>query len=196
MNGGRGEYIRLAFHYGGIPFEDHRIKREEWAALKPHAVWGTLPTLEVPGHGSLGQSGAILRYVGKQANLYPKDDFEAASVDDILDASDDIGTKLSPSLHEKDENKKKEMREALLKDALPTLFGNLDKVVGRSKGKFSVGDHLTIADLKLFVTLNWLKGGTLDHIPKEWVDQYPHLKRVHDAVSAEPKIKEYYASRK
>jgi len=195
MNGGRGEYIRLAFHHGGVKFEDNRIKYADWPALKPAAVWGSVPTLEVPGKGTLGQSGAILRYVGKQTNLYPKDDFEAALVDDILDACEDVGAKVGPTMQEKDDAKKKEAREALLKDSLPTIFGNLNKAVG-TKGKFVLGDHLTIADLKLFVIVNWFSGGTLDHIPKDWVDQFTNLKRVHSAVAEDPKIKEYYASRK
>ena len=31
----RGEIIRILLHYGGLQFEDKKIKREEWPEFKP-----------------------------------------------------------------------------------------------------------------------------------------------------------------
>jgi len=197
MDGGRGEYTRLAFHYGGIAFTDDRVRREDWPGRKLNCVWGTVPTLEVTGKGTLGQSNAILRYVGKLTNLYPKDDFDAARVDDLLDASEDIALKLTPTLFEKDEAKKKQDRENLISSSgdLTKIFGNLEKIAAAHNSKYAVGDHPTVADLKIYVIVNWFKSGKLDHIPTDWVDQFTHIIKVHKAVGELPKIKEYYASR-
>jgi len=46
--------------------------------------WGTLPVLKVNGN-VLAQSGAILRYLGKQFNLAGEDVFEAAKCDEMID---------------------------------------------------------------------------------------------------------------
>jgi len=198
MDAGRGEYTRLAFHYGGIAFTDDRIKFPDWPNRKPNCVWGTVPTLEVTGKGTIGQSNNILRYVGRLVNLYPKDDFDAARVDDILDGTEDIILKLTPSLVEKDEEKKKQMRESLIATAtgdLTKLWGNLEKTLAVHKSKYAVGDHPTVADLKIFTLVRWFKSGKLDHIPKEWIDQFTHVVQIFAAVNELPKIKEYYASR-
>ena len=104
--GGRAESIRLAFCYGGIEFEDYRVPREEWPKAKPSAPWGTIPFLDV-SEGRIGQSAAILRYVGRKAGLYPKDDFDAARVDDIGDGIEDIIKKIAPGVSEPDPEKKK-----------------------------------------------------------------------------------------
>ena len=38
----------------------------------------------------IGESNAILRYVGRCCGLYPKDLLEALKVDEILDATEDL----------------------------------------------------------------------------------------------------------
>ena len=35
---GRAELPRLMFHAAGVPFEDHRIERKDWAAHKLSAL--------------------------------------------------------------------------------------------------------------------------------------------------------------
>ncbi|HEY6463202.1 MAG TPA: glutathione S-transferase N-terminal domain-containing protein, partial [Polyangiaceae bacterium] len=74
----RGEECRLALHVAGVDFEDNRLERAAWAALKPSTPFGSLPLFDVPGHPTLAQSNAILVYVGRCWGLHPKDDFEAA----------------------------------------------------------------------------------------------------------------------
>ena len=41
----RGEIIRILLHYGGLQFEDKKIKREEWPEFKPSKSIG-LPNLK------------------------------------------------------------------------------------------------------------------------------------------------------
>jgi glutathione S-transferase len=48
-----------------------------------------MPILEVDGQ-VIAQSNTINRYVGKLTGLYPKDDWQAALVDELMDAIEDI----------------------------------------------------------------------------------------------------------
>jgi len=56
------EKIRLAFHLGGVDFEDVRIAFPDWAALKPTTPYGQLPFVEIDDAPKMAQSGAMLRY--------------------------------------------------------------------------------------------------------------------------------------
>lgn len=75
---GAAEPARLLLNYVGAPFEDVRVKMEDWPAMKPSMLpipkqalcrnvhlemfYGVLPVLEVNGK-QLGQSFAIYRYL-------------------------------------------------------------------------------------------------------------------------------------
>lgn len=56
------EKVRLAFHLGGVDFEDVRIAFPEWPALKPTTPYGQLPFMEIDDAPKMAQSGAMLRY--------------------------------------------------------------------------------------------------------------------------------------
>ncbi len=43
----RAEPTRLAFHIGGVPFEDVRISHDAWPAMKATMPLGQVPVLEV-----------------------------------------------------------------------------------------------------------------------------------------------------
>merc|ERR1711976_895085 len=62
---GRAEGIRMTLAASGVEYEDKRITFEEWGALKPNVPFNGLPMLEADGK-QLGQSGAILRFLGKE----------------------------------------------------------------------------------------------------------------------------------
>ena len=94
----RAEVTRLALFIGDIPFNDYRVEGKEIDDLKatgllPNkqiAPFKQLPILDVDGK-IIAQTGAIARYCGKLSGLYPKDnDFEAAQIDQIIDAAQDI----------------------------------------------------------------------------------------------------------
>jgi glutathione S-transferase len=91
FDGGRGEHIRLAFHLGGVAFNDHRISFPEFKVQWKEtgkAPYGSLPVLVVGGN-HYAQSGAILRYAAKAGNagLYPADNLDALLVDQLVRSS-------------------------------------------------------------------------------------------------------------
>jgi glutathione S-transferase len=194
FDGSRGEVARLAMHVGGVAFEDRRIPRKEWPNLRDTAPFQSLPTLEVDGQ-VIAQSNTINRYVGKLAGLYPKDDWQAALVDEVMDAVEDITTRIGTTFTLEGDAKKK-AREALAEGSLLRFLQQLEARVKRGGGEWFVEKRLTVADLKCYLWIRWLKSGALDHIPADIVDKNaPLLARHMERVKNHPKIAAYYAAR-
>jgi glutathione S-transferase len=188
----RGEECRLALHIAGVDFEDVRISREEWAALKPQTPFGSLPLFEAPGHPVLAQSNAILVLIGRRHDLHPKDDFEAARHEAMMQHVEDLRAHVSPTLRIKDEVEKKKAREALAETFLPTWARFTEKnLVG--DGPFFAGAKLHVVDLKLHMAVRWFASGVVDYIPATIFSSFPKLNRIHDAVRDYPAVKAWYA---
>jgi len=188
----RGEECRLALHLAGIDFEDVRVKRADWPALKPNTPFGTMPTLEIPGRPTLAQTNAILVFIGRQHDLHPTDPFEAARHEMMMGHVEDLSHKMSPSLSLADEEKKR-AREALAATYLPAWGANAEKQLG--DGPFFAGAKINVVDLKLYGAVRWLSSGRVDHVPATLFAAYPKLNRVHDAVKDHPGVKAWYAKR-
>ncbi|CAM9421625.1 unnamed protein product [Laminaria digitata] len=191
---GPAEPVRMALAMTGQPWEDKRISFDEFAALKPGLPNGQVPILEVGGK-VLPQSGAQLRYVGKLAGLYPEDPEEAAFADAAVDSVADNHMKLAPAIQQKDQAKKMEMRQDMVRDFLPNWLGNLEKALAKAGGSYFAGDKLSIGDIAVVARLVWLKNGSLDGIPTTIVDEYPLLSALIERVNAEPNIAAYHQKR-
>lgn len=187
----RGEECRLALHVAGVAFHDNRIGFEKWAALKPSTPFGSLPTLEIEGRGTLAQSNAILAYLGRTYDLLPRDPWEAAKHEALMCAVEDLRAHVSPTMRIKDADEKKAAREALARDYLPTWGAQLEAQLGA--GPFVGGDRLGVADIKLFVVLRWFKTGVLDHIPTNVFAPFTKLDALYQAVERHEKIAGWYA---
>lgn len=186
----RGEECRLALHVAGVDFEDVRLKREEWLALKPTTPFGSVPIYEEPGKPVLAQSTAILTLIGRRHDLHPKDDFEAARHEALMQHVEDLRANVGPTLRMQDDEKKR-AREELVANYLPTWAANTEKQLG--DGPFVAGAKLNVVDLKLHMAVRWFNGGKVDHIPATIFDRFPKLTRLHDAVRDHASIKSWYA---
>ncbi|KAJ3281313.1 hypothetical protein HK104_000088 [Borealophlyctis nickersoniae] len=190
----RAEPIRLALTIAGIPFEDERIERDSWPALKPTTPFGQLPVLTIVDGGKttqLAQSDAILRYVGRLGKLYPDDPLEAARVDQLLGSQHDVGMQLSPTIREPSEPKKLEMRKALIApDSTFTLIlKSIDRIVAANGNPgYAVGKSSTIVDLVIYNFSMWLKSGMLDGIPTTYMDQFTHIAEIIKKVGGNEKV--------
>lgn len=195
FDGSRGEVARLVMRIGGIAFEDRRIGRNDWAALRDKTPYQSLPVLEVDGK-VIAQSNTINRYLGKLAGLYPKDDWQAALVDEVMDAVEDITTRIGSTFALEGEAKKK-AREALAAGSIAHFLRQLDTRLKAGGGEWFVENRLTVADLKCYLLVRWLKSGVLDHIPADIVDQHAPLLVAHlERVENYPEIAAYYAARR
>jgi glutathione S-transferase len=194
FDGSRGEAARLAMHVAGVAFEDKRIPRADWAALRDQYPFQSLPVLEVDGR-MITQSNTINRYVGKLAGLYPKDDWQAAQVDELMDAIEDITTRIGTTFALEGEAKTK-ARVSLAAGPIPRFLQQIEARLVAGGGEWFVDKRLTVADLKCFLWVRWLKSGALDHIPADIVDRRAPLLAKHlERVRNHPKIAAYYAAR-
>jgi prostaglandin-H2 D-isomerase / glutathione transferase len=195
FDGGRGEPARLALHIGGIAFEDHRIAGKDWPALRDKTPFLAMPTLEVNGK-IVSQSNSINRYVGKLTGLYPKDDWQALLCDEVMDAAEDISTRIGHTLDLSADAKKK-ARQELAAGHITRYLEQLQARLKAAGGEYFADKRLTVADLKVFMLVRWLRSGALDHIPKDLVDRVaPLLVQHFELLASQPKIAEYYKRRK
>jgi len=195
FDGGRGEPARLALHIGGIPFEDQRIAGKDWPAFRDQAPFHALPTLEVDGQ-VVSQSNSINRYVGRLSGLYPKDNWQALRCDEVMDAAEDISVEIGRTIS-LPEDAKKRARQELAAGPLTRYLQQFQARLKAAGGEYFADQRLTVADLKIFMLLRWLRSGVLDYIPKDLVDQVaPQLEKHFERVANHPKIVEYYQRRK
>lgn len=176
FNGGRAEPARLAMLIAGISFEDHRFGHTQWPEVREQTPFKAVPTLSVDGE-VFTQSNSLHRYVAKLANLYPTDPLEALRCDEVMDVVEDQTKELSASFSMPPEEKKL-AREKLVAGSLPHLLGWLNSKL-ESRGDFFADQRLTIADLKVFVSIRSLKSGQLDHIPTDLVEKCAPLLHQH-----------------
>jgi glutathione S-transferase len=195
FDGGRGEAARLALHVGGIPFEDHRIAGKDWPAFRDKMPFQAMPVLEVDGE-VFAQSNSINRYVGKVAGLYPSDTLQAFRCDEAMDAAEDISTRIANTMGLA-EDAKKAAREALAAGALTRFLEQFQSLLAAAGSEFFADHRLTVADLKVFLLVRWLRSGVLDHIPKDLVDRVaPLLVKHSDRIANHAQIAGYYQRRK
>lgn len=192
FHGGRGEPARLALAIGGIPFEDDRIGAD-WQRRKGETPFGSLPVLEVDGR-VLTQCNTINRYVGRLANLYPTDPWQAALCDETMDAVEDIGSKIGTTLFIADEEEKKKQRKALADGPIVLFLDRLQRNLLERGGEYFADNRLTVADLKVFVWVRHLRSGKLDHVPADLTDRAaPKLVEHLERIGSHPRIKAHYA---
>ena len=195
FDGGRGEPARLVLHMAGIAFEDQRIAGKDWPSFRDSTPFLAMPTLEVDGK-VVSQSNSINRYVGKLSGLYPKDDWQAFLCDEVMDAAEDISTQIAQTIDLPADAKKK-AREELTAGPLTRYLEQFQARLKAAGGEYFADKRLTVADLKVFMLIRWLRSGALDHIPKDLVDRVsPMLVEHFERTASHPKIVEYYKRRK
>ena len=148
--------------------------------------------LEVDGE-TLAQSNAINHYVGKLTDLYPQDPWQAALCDEVMEAVEDINTKLAATFFLPEEEKKTQ-RKALVEGPLPFYLTRLQHRLEAHGGRYFAADRLTVGDLKVFVWIRHLRSGIIDHVPADLPERVaPKLVEHYERVKNDPGVQPYYA---
>ena len=181
---GRAEHIRLVFAQAGVQYEDKRIAKEEWGALKPNTPFGYLPILEVDGK-VLSGSTPIVRFVAERHGLAGANDVENAEIAGIADCLMDVVREFMKVMFEKDEARKAELQKRFDDEITPKYLATLSKHV--SPEGWLYGSKITYADIGFF--------NFAVHFSDAQLSAYPELKNIQEKVGALPNIAKYVKER-
>ena len=190
----RAEVLRVSLFIKDIPFEDIRVSREEFVHLiktgflpnGKKAPFHQLPVIEAEGK-IIGQTGAIARYCGKASNLYADDNLKAAKIDQIIDAATDITNLVSPTIREKNLDKKMEDRKLLVNKLLPRWFRYLENLLSEDESTWFV-EKMSIADIAIWRLMGWVKSDSLEYFPKNILSFYPFIEKIYNNINKNEKI--------
>jgi glutathione S-transferase len=146
-----------------------------------------MPVLELDGHAPLGESNAILVYIGRHYGLHPKDALDAAYHEALMSYVEQLRHHISPLLRITDEAQRRSAREDLARSYLPAWGAHVERQLGA--GPFVAGNTLQVVDLKLYMVVRWLTSGTIDHVPTTVFDHCPKLKQLSQRVGEHAGVK-------
>ena len=177
----------------GLPYELHPVnlqKKEQFSPehlkISPGHKIPALVDTDGPGGQriTLCESGAILKYLGEKANngMYPENPVERLKVDQWLFYGSSTFTTLAQQYglftHRFPEDVPAVKKHYL--ETLRDMFGTYDRHL--ADNEYVAGDY-SVADISCYpdVHVHGAKGIGLD--------DYPNLKRWHDAIEARPAVK-------
>jgi glutathione S-transferase len=158
--------------------------------LKPTTPFGVLPTFEIPGKPAVSQSNAILGYIGRTHGLLPADPWEALRLESLMGAAEDLRYEISRTFGIADAAELARRRGQLVEGTIRPWGAFMEKQI---TGPFAGGAAISVADVKLFVVLGWLKKGVLDHVPRDVLASFERLERLFESVTNHPKVAAWYA---
>lgn len=132
---------------------------------------------------TLCESGALLKYLGEKAGngLYPEDPLARIKVDQWLFYGSSTFTTLAQQYgfwvvrNSEDVPPAKAHYDEVLRD----MLGTLDRHLGENE--YMAGDY-TVADITMYPDVH------LHGVNQIGLDEYPNLKRWHDAIEARPAV--------
>ncbi|MBF9233293.1 glutathione S-transferase [Microvirga alba] len=208
---GRGEFVRLALEEAGVDYVDVargsakdglgiramlRVMNE--AAHPPFAA----PFLR-DGDVLVGQTAAILFYLGPKLGLTPKSETDRLwahqiqlTVTDLVVEAHDTHHPLSIELYYEDQKDEAARRAAdFRKHRIPKFMDWFETILDRNPAGDAhlVGRSLTYPDLSLFQLVEGLSYA-FPKTMKRLLKDTPRVASLHDAVSRRPRIKTYLQS--
>lgn len=151
----------------------------------------------------IGQTAAILFYLGPKLGLAPEDEAQRLwlheiqlTVDDLISEVHDTHHPVGGGLYYEDQKPEALRRsESFRKRRIPKYLRWFDKILARNPQgpAHLVGNSLSYANLSLFQVVE----GLLYAFPiamKRELPAFPHVASLHRAVAERPRIKAYLAS--
>lgn len=187
---GRAYLARTCFGYGGIEFEDERVTKDQFIALRGESgssdacPLGSLPVLTLPSGRIVSESIAISKYAAKRAGLYPEDTEKGLFVDEVLMNAESMMGKVP---YDKDPETRKTNRAAFAQGFLKRVWGRwADRL--STDGPFYLGSEFSLADIVIYLQIKTLRSGFLDDIPTDLDAEWPIFQQLIDTVEANEKF--------
>ena len=187
------ETPQFMLNYANIPYSYEMawdFFDAPWSEIKPSFLYNKLPALQIGGDKIIAQSGSIVRYLAKIANLIPGDDILAAEVDALFETSQELFFPLSPTVNFATGEAFQAKKEKIIKDfemRLPVLERELTKY---DHGPFFFGNEVYYGDFGVFHNIDLAR--ILD---KDLLKQYPLMSKFMENFENLRGISEYINSR-
>lgn len=212
---GRGEFVRLALEAAGASYVDVARGPEakgggDGALMRRlrHASNLTpsfAPPFLVHGDFTIGQTAAILIYLGPRLGLVGKTEREVLwthqlqlTVADMVAEAHDTHHPISAGLYYEDQTEAALRRsQDFCAHRIPKFLAWFEQVLERNDaaGTHLVGSQLSYADLSLFQLVEGLRYAFPKAAARALADK-PHVVRLHDGVRQLPRIRHYLKSRR
>ncbi len=210
---GRGEFVRLALQQAGADYVDiargHEDDGQGVPALTAYLEGGatTRPPFAPPflkdGDVVVGQTAAILLYLGPKLKLAPKAEADRLwahqiqmTIADLTAEAHDSHHPVGLALYYEDQKKEAKRRsKEFRKQRIPKFLGWLETILSANPAgdQWLVGDKLTYVDLSAFQVVQ----GLLYAFPKatkKTLKETPKLAALAVRVADQPRIKAYLES--
>ena len=188
---GGPEVIRWIFAQAGVPFEDVRLTQEEWTVFKPKTPHGGLPVLEIDGKMLAGR-GPIQRYLAEEYGLAGTTALENAEIASNYDVIEDLVHKIILYIHEKEAERKEELRKELVDKHFSKYLGIMEKKIvenGSPEG-WTYGSKVTYPDFCLTVVVDMIIKTGLSSL-----ESYPAILKLKASTEALPNIAKWIKER-
>lgn len=203
---GRGEYVRLAFEEAGVDYED--MAREEGDGVIEALTRATeTPSFAPPflRHGKvvIGQTAAILLYLGDRLDLASKDERLRLwthqiqlTIADFVVEGHDVHHPVGVGFYYEEQKPESRRRAEEFRDQrVPKFLRWFESILDRNpKGPAHlVGARLSYADLSLFQIVEGLDYA-FPRLMRRVGGDYPKVRALHDRVAERPNIAAYLNS--
>jgi len=165
---GRGEFVRLALEQAGAPYVD--VAREKGAGvLGAQTRNGPRPAFAPPwlrdGEVVVGQTAAILFYLGPRLGLAPDDEagrlwihqIQLTLADLVAEAHDTHHPVDSAKTYEEQKSEAARRAAGFTSARIPKFFGWLETILDRGDAGWRAGGRLSYADLSAFQVVEGLR---------------------------------------
>ncbi|WP_112662439.1 glutathione S-transferase family protein [Microvirga flavescens] len=212
---GRGEFVRLVLEEAGADYIDvARGPKSKGQGLGPLMDILDGEDVERPpfappflrdGDVIVGQTAAILFYLGPKLGLAPKSEIDRLwthqiqlTITDLVAEAHDSHHPISVNLYYEDQKKEASRRaKDFREDRVPKFLNWFERILARNPhgDRHLVGKSLTYVDLSLFQVIEGLTYAFPRAMTRLLPDT-PRIAALHDAVAERPRIKAYLASKR
>jgi glutathione S-transferase len=209
---GRGEFIRLALEEAGAPYVDVARSNERGHGVQAMTALLSGEEVQHPSfappflrHGDLliGQTSAILMYLGGRHGLSPQDEAGRLwthqlqlTISDLLVEAHDTHHPISSGLYYEDQRQEAARRaEDFRNRRVRKFLGWFEHLLTRNPAgtHHLVGSTLSYADLSLFQVLEGLRYA-FPRTMQRALGATPHIVALGEAVANRPRIQAYLRS--
>lgn len=204
---GRGEFVRLALEEAGAEYTDVARGSGGMGAMMRLMRSVDHPPFAPPflrdGDTIIGQTAAILLYLGARHGLAPRDPAGGLwthqiqlTITDLVAEAHDTHHPISVELYYEDQKEAALRRAAdFCRHRIPKFLGWFEQILARNPDGDAhlVGKSVTYVDLSLFQVVEGLSYA-FPNAMKRALKETPRVAALHDAVSKRPRIKAYLKS--